>query len=766
MQDVTGSAEKSMERPAQFSKDADGAMVQAGGMTLKRLEDLMSDIRYQPLWRSDADKCCDYYDGYQLTAERLERMERLGIPPIITNLIGPVVNSVLGLEAKNRTDARVSEADEAQQAPEELMLAMNARLNEAERESMADMATSEAYASLIKAGVGWVEVGLESDPFLYRYRVQAVHRNEIWWDWRAQRLDLMDARYLVRKRRYDKDHLIAVMPEHERLIRYAVEDRFGSWQLDLEGDWDTDLMMAAHNERVTNIDSSDWRDAERDRATVYEVWYREWKRGKFLELPNGRMILFDKRNPAQMMAIERGWIVPTDRVYSDVRLAFYLGCHRLYDMPTPYPHRYFPYVPMFGYREDRSGIRYGMIRGMLSPQDVVNSADAKMHMLLNSKRVVADSDIIDGRYNTWRDVRDEVASPQSMILLDPSKRGGRFEIDSDGQLSAQQFNRRMQAAGDIENAAGVYKAMLGKEGAATSGVGINSLIEQSTVMLSEITDNFAFGKRMVRELLFSLVKQDIIDKEIRVPIKRDGKKEIIVLNQRVVDQQTGQQVINNDIKSIEFKVAMNEIPNTASFKQQQLQVLIDTIKGLPPDVQMLAVPTMLKLTDAPDKDEMAEAVRRKIGIGPKLTDEQQAAADEQTKQEAGEIAALNKRVAVANAELAEVKVEKERAATDKIDAERLVRMVEAMYSAMQSGQIVATIPQVAPVADKILEGAGYKDAEVPQAASPVAPQQQNAPMDGTRLPDNAPAPQSPLIGSQQGIETVRNDGSQISPAQA
>ena len=84
---------------------------------------------------------------------------------------------------------------------------------------------------------------------------------------------------------------------------------------------------------------------------------------------------------------------------------------------------------------------------------------------------------------------------------------------------------------------------------------------------------------------------------------------------------------------------------------------------------------------------------------------------------------------------------------------------------MQSGQIVATIPQVAPVADKILEGAGYVDAEVPQA--PVASQQQTAPpMDGTRLPGNAPEPQSPLIGSQQGIETVRNDGTQVSPAQA
>ena len=731
-----------------------------GGMSIKQLDDTMSDIRMQPEWRADADKCADYYDGYQLTQERLEKMEQFGIPPLITNLIAPVVNSVLGLEAKNRTDGRVAEADEAQEAPEELILAMNSRLNDAENKTGADQATSEGYSSMIKAGVGWVEVARESDPFLYPYRVQPVHRNEIWWDWRAQRQDLLDARYLVRKRRYDKDHLIAVMPEHETLIRYAVEGRFGTWQLDVEWMEESNLTMSAMTERITNIDSMDWRDAERDRATIYEVWYRVIKRGQFLKLPNGKQILFDKQNPKHLLAVQRGWIQPREAVYSSLRVAFFLGPHRLYDMPTPYPHQYFPYVPFFGYKEDRSGIRYGLIRGMLSPQDVVNSADAKMHMLLNSKRVTADSDALDTEFNTWRDVRDEVASPNCMILLDPTKRQSRFKVEDGLQLNAQQFQRRMQAAGDIENAGGVFKAALGKEGAATSGVGINSLIEQTTVMLSEITDNYAFSRRQVRELLFSLVKEDLIEQETRVPIKRNGKKEIIVINQRVVDPQTGEQTIANDVKSVDYNVAMNEVPNTASFKQQQLQVLIDTIKGLPPNIQAIAVPTMLKLTDAPDKEEMAEAVQKMVGMGgPKLTEEQQAAAEQQAAQEQAEVAMLQKRLAVANAELAEAKVDQAKASAHKTSVESIAQMVTAMYSAMQSGQIVATVPQVAPVADKILESAGYQDADIQAPAQPMQPPDQDIP--GTRLPA-APGPASPGVGREHGIETVRNDGADIS----
>lgn len=739
---------------------------QSDGMSLQDLENILSDIRYQPVWRGEADKCADYYDSHQLSSERLEKMGRLGIPPLITNLIAPVVNSVLGLEAKNRTDARVSEADEAQQAPPEIILAMNQRLNEVERKSLADIATSEAYAAQIKAGVGWVEVGRESDPSLFPYRIQYVHRNEIWWDWRSSRADYLDMRYLVRKRRYDKDHLIAIMPEHEKLIRYAVEGRFGEWNHDMEYLGDTDLAYADHIERITNIDATDWRDAERGRATVYETWYRTWKRSKFFDTPSGKLVLVDKKNPRHAEAIRNGLAPVVDRVHSDVRVSFFLGCHRLYDMPSPYSHKHFPYVPFFGYKEDRSGIRYGIIRNMLSPQDMVNSADAKMHMLLNSKRVIADSDAIDTRYNTWRDIRDEAASTDSLMLLDGSRPNARFEIQSDTPLNAQQFQRRMQAASDIENAGGVYKAMLGKEGAATSGVGINSLIEQSTVMLSEITDNYSLSRRMVRELLFELIKEDIVEREIAVPIKKDGKKMVVILNQRVVDQATGEQRIENDVTGVEFKVAMNEVPNTASFKQQQLKALTDALSGLPDDVRVLAVPTILELTDAPDREELAEEVRKRSGIGPKLTEEQQAAQDQQAQAQAAKIAALQERVAVASAEFAEARVSKENASTGKIDAERIAKMIESMYSAMQSGQVVASMPQVAPIADALLDEAGFPQASVPRPDNVAVPSQVGGqPVNMQPGAEQAPEeqlqpqqPQSPAIGQQHGIETMRNDG--------
>jgi hypothetical protein len=742
-----------MEELANIDKiKADGR----GGLSLYQLESLMSDIRYQPLWRDEADTCGDFYDGHQLTTERLARMTRLGIPPLITNLIAPVINSVLGQEAKARTDWRVTEADEADQVPEEMMLALNAKLNEIERESRADRAISDAYASMIKTGVGWVEVSRATDCFAYPYRVESVHRNEIWWDWRSSQPDLSDARYLVRKRRFDVDELVALMPEKKTLIEAAVFDNFKTWQFEIgsQSIHDSDLAYAAHLERVTNIDTIEWRDSDRKRATLFEVWYRQWVRGKVLELPNGTVVKFDAKDPQHAIAVSQGYVTPQVKTYSDIRVAFFLGCHRLYDMPTPYPHRFFPYVPFFGYKEDSSGVRYGMIRSMISPQDVVNSADAKMHWLLNSRRIIATSDAIDLSFNSWRQVQDQISSPAGVVLLDPTKPQAKFTVESEFTLSAQQFSRRMQAAADIENAGGIYKAALGKESAAASGIAINSLIEQTGVMMAEINDNASFARRQVGEILFSLQLEDMGQKETRVAIKKHGKKSIVTLNQRVHDQ-IGTEAIENDVSTVKAKVTLTDIPTTPSFKAQQLAILSEVAKSLPAEMQAVFVPAMILLSDAPDKEDLAEEIRKMAGLGPKLDDEEQAAADAKSAEASAAAAALEQRTNEANVKLLEAKVDQLVKQSDKTVAETVAEMVKAIYASMQAGQVVATVPHVAPIADELLRSAGFPDAHSPD----ISPELQAQAMpDGSTT--EQPLPASPFVGEQTGIETMRNDGVQ------
>lgn len=621
-----------------------------GGLSLTQLENMLSDLRFQPQWRNEANRAADYYDGHQIEAERLARMDRLGIPPLVTNLIRPTIDAVLGLEAKTRTDWRVIEEDYAAPVPEPVLNALNQKLSEAERESRADRAMSDAHASQIKTGIGWVEVARSTDAMAYPYRVNMVHRDEIYWDWNAKQPDLTDARYMIRKRRFDEDELIALMPEHEELIKNAIGDRFRTWQWDTKDMYSPTLAYAAEVERIANLDD-DWRDAERHRATLFEVWYRKWVRGLVMKLPNGKIVPFNESDPRHVAAVQAGIIRPYQATYSQMRVAFYLGPHQLYDFKSPYAHRFYPYVPFWGFREDKSGVPYGLVRGMMSPQDVVNSADAKMHWMLNARRLIASSDAIDARHNSWRQVQDELARPDAVVLLDPAKPTSTFKVEQDFQLTAQQYSRRLQAANDIENAGGVFKSMMGKEGGATSGIAINALIEQGSVTLAEINDNYRFARRQVGEMLFSMIHEDLIGQPmtVQVPAQFGSRKKPVALN--TPNPMTG--TVDNNVALVNAKVVLNDVPSTPAFRAQQLQVLSEVVKSLPPEMQMATIDVLIKLTDVPEKELLIERLRRMAGIQdipPEMEDQmmaqQQAAAAEAAGiQKAGALAAIEKTTA-------------------------------------------------------------------------------------------------------------------------
>jgi len=764
-------------------RQEDGVKTQIVGnaMTLQQLENILSDIRWQPKWREEAMKADDYYDGQQLTAERLARMERLGIPPLITNLIAPAINALLGMEAKTRTDWRVTQDNEVQDVPENMLDAMGAQLKEAERLSNANRAISNAYAPQIKSGMGWVEVARSADAMAYPYRVQDVHRDEMWWDWRSRMPDLSDARYLVRRRSFDQDVLEAMMPEYAALIKWCVQDSFRTWQWDTHPVIDTMLMNAANIERLTNIDSMDWRNTERRRATLYEVWYRMWQRGLILRLPNGKAIPFDKKNWRHTEVVKAGVIQPQMATFSTVRVAFYLGPHRLYDRPTPYPHRHFPYVPFWGYKEYTSGVPYGLIRAMMSPQDVVNSSDSKMHWMLNSRRLRASSDAIDTKYNTWANVKENLARADSVVLLDPTKPQAIWKEDNDNGLTSEQFQRRQQSASDINNAGGTYNSPAGQQSSPMSGVAKGIDIDQGNIVMAEINDNYSYSKRHVGDLLFSMVREDMLDKELPVAVKKfGGKRTKVILNQKMPDGS-----IANEVRGVPSRIVLEEVPSTPAFRQQQFTALTEVTKSLPPQFQAAIIDMVIGLTDIPDKEKVIERLRKVAGIG--IQDDQTPEQVAQQQQAAQQMQAKIHQMAMdkqaADIELIKAKAAQLEQMIAKGNSEKMLKIVEAMYAAMQAAQIIATVPGTAGVADELLSGAGFVDqkGQVPAITAPNQPaqpaQQQNEPSPaqeqshpgGQPLPNQGmPHPgevpqQTPALtaGSMHGIQTPANDGTTL-----
>ena len=95
----------SSSKPAKLQEGSDELILKpTEGLSVARLEDFLDEIKNQPQWRRQADKEADYYDGNQLDASQIEEYEGRGYAPLITNLVKPTIDVVLGMEAKSRAD--------------------------------------------------------------------------------------------------------------------------------------------------------------------------------------------------------------------------------------------------------------------------------------------------------------------------------------------------------------------------------------------------------------------------------------------------------------------------------------------------------------------------------------------------------------------------------------------------------------------------------------------------------------------------------------
>ncbi|HQR20029.1 MAG TPA: hypothetical protein PKV98_04130 [Burkholderiaceae bacterium] len=176
------------------------------------------------------------------------------------------------------------------------------------------------------------------------------------------------------------------------------------------------------------------------------------------------------------------------------------------------------------------------------------------------------------------------------------------------------------------------------------------------------------------------------------------------------------------------------------------------------------------------------------GQDPKLAD-LQAKLDE----------ALAKLAKREDPELTKAKIQKLLAETDKIGSEKVKAIVEAIFGSMQAAEVIAAVPQVAPIADQVMKAGGYQE-PVPSGVDPgFAPGEQGpnmaaagpapgltvdtitnkrsgvgfqppgAPPDAAGGPPGSAAqpantnpltpasPASPFVGPNSGIETMRPD---------
>lgn len=723
-----------------------------GAMTLDEYAGIVREALAQPPWRTQADKEADYADGNQLSSDLLRKQREMGIPPAKENVIGPAVAAVCGYEAKTRTDWRVTPDGDPQ--GQDVADAINYKLNQAERHSKADRALSQAFRSQVTVGIGWVEVTRPHDSRSFPIRCRAVHRNEMWWDMQAQELDLSDARWLMRRRWIERARAALLFPEHAEIISRSSGDWLGDYAGEmLDGGQSTGLYSAMQVERAWTVQEDRWHDPERRVVLITELWYRRWEEVTMLRMRNGRVVEFDLANALHNAAVQSGHGSLVRELTPKLRQSYWMGPHKLHDEPTPHPHEHFPYVPLFGFREDLTGVPFGLVRDLVFPQDNLNSCISKLRWGMSSvetyrtKGALAMTDE-QFRRSAARVDADFVLDPEHFSHFGPA---ARFERKRDFQLNQQQFELMADSRRAIERVSGVSAAFLGQQGTATSGVQEQTQLEQSQVTLAALFDNFKEARRQVGEIIMALLIADMGREEQTVVIEGDtlNPPRQVVINRPESDPLTGLPYLSNDVQRTRLLVALEDVPSSSGFRAQQLAALSESVKALPPEMQQVTMPFMIDLMDLPRKREVVAAIRQATG---QASPEQ---VREQVKQEL--MHDLKERELAVKERLTDAQIE-------KLMREAVQVGVTSAFAAMQAGEKIALNPAVAPIGDVVMKQAGWQppDPAGQDPDYPVPTQAAHVEAAGGLPGDTSPTtPQQPVApdgaadGAQQGIETLR-----------
>jgi hypothetical protein len=681
--------------------------------------------------RSLAAKCEAFYDGQQWSYEDAEEVKSRGQNPVVYNEIKPTIDWLIGTERRTRVDYYVVAEDDGEEASEDARLKTKL-LKYLDDTNRARFERSSSAEDAFKAGIGWIEVGLRGDKSGPPVYIGAESWRCILWDSHANKRDLSDARYMFRIKVVDFDVALALFPDKEKELRESIQtgDDATVFQEWLGG---TGLLTGLDDFTGTKVDSHDYLTTKpvdlfnaRERVLLIECWERSPFRNQ-----------------------EPGPHGIADPVTWKVMCSIMTENHTMIESPSPFRHDRYPFIPVWGYRNRRTGLPYSPIMPLIGPQEALNHRMSRSLYEASSNQVKIEEDAVNTEVMDFKEVRRELDSPDGMaIFAKGALSGGKVQERPNQQEAKFQLDLAARDTMTIRQMSGVTGENRGLDTNSISGKAVLAKQDQGSLVTMELFDNLALARQMEGEMVLSLAEQFITQPMTVRTSGEGGQSEYSRINepqedgsyrnditQRRAHFVIGEQAWKQSVAEASFETLMNMLGQLAASSPQVVINLLDVVFDMHPNL--------------PRKQVILERIRQINGQSPldgKLTPEQEAA-----KQKQAQVAQ-----AQFDAQMAKLQadIREAQAKGEKLEAESIGKRLEALYTAAQSAQVLVAAPSISPVADELLKSVGFKDMGndvgniidvQPQAANvPTPPQLQRT--------DGAQA------GMHQGIQTPGADG--------
>lgn len=660
----------------------------------------------------------DFYDGLQWSDEDSAELKSRGQAPLVYNRIKPAIDWVLGTEKRSRFDYKVHARKDEQSKDAEVKTSLLKYLSDVNN---TPYYRSLAFADAVKVGVGWMEEGVRNDDTDEIIFTRHESWRNMWYDTLSIEPDMSDARYIFRSKYVDLDIAQAMFPSrHHELAAAAVTS-----ELFTNEEENDDLHYARSVSGDSGISHSrGYLDGasifnRRERVRLIECWYRTPANKSILRGERFSGQEYDANNQEHVTAIAENYASVYDALRMEVKCAIFAPGLLLQLSPSPYRHNRFPFTPVWGYRRGRDRAPYGMIRNIRDPQENLNKRMSKALHILSTARIIAESDAA----TDWDEIRQEMARPDGIILLD-GRKGARFETDVDKGLAREHVNLMEIDAKMIQDVSGITDENMGRESNAISGRAVNARMEQGSIITTDLFDNARYAMQLQGEKKVSLIEQFFdVTKTVRI-VGDNGQPEFLNLNQPQIDPETGEVVIVNDITASQADFVMDQQEYRATQRRAMFDMFAELFKSMDPTVSIKLLDLMFEYSDLPGREEIVSRIRKINGESDpsKKNDPEEMARIEQQQQELREQKELEKRRIQAELAKIEADIAKTQADTGKTKADMVHVNVQALYSAIQAGAQVSVMPTASAIGDTIASSAGFQDLDAePLIGAPATP---------------------------------------------
>lgn len=515
-----------------------------------------------------------YYDGEQLTREDKAELKERGQPDVVINRFKVAINGILGVNDHSRADPRAlgrtpDDANSADVATDCLRYVTQAnRFNNEQKYLLKDKLLGGTCAMMVALGSKKGDIDLVT-----------VWWSEFFYDPRSRRADFKDARYMGIAKWMYADDAKGLAPE-DAVHTQAIDATFDGGGVSGRTGNGTDDTF---DDRP--IDQG-WIDVENKRVQVIEiyekcdgVWYRcvFWEGGIITEEPSP--YLDDKGKPCNPIVAQS--------CYVDI---------------------------------DNNRIAYAT--DLRDIQDEINKRRQKALWEISSNQIQAtDPSAIEVEAN---EARKEAARPDGVLPYGWGKVPGTDKSAGNMMLLNEAKNEMERFSPN--------PAMLGRQGADTSGRAMLARQQAGLIELSVVLDQFEDFKLRVYEQIWARAKQDW-DEPMWIRLTDDMEDpRYVALNQPiteapqldemgqpVLDEATGQPIMvplgtgeefgyDNQIAEMNIDIMIDTVPETATIMAEQLTELRSMVASNPNYANEVPFEIFLEMTNLPRKRELMKKV--------------------------------------------------------------------------------------------------------------------------------------------------------------